>query len=192
MTEATLSYGVQQLLHARLNKQYEIEIEKYKQTGGMEGLPPFSCDNQIECVDSQNVQSTLQKFGRILASTGTAGNKIERMELKSVYQIDTQLKIPPRRKSKLAYLGTEFCQENTSYFFGPATQVDAIKRTLRKTRLQPVMIVCEDINKVEALREKLEKEFPQELIQTIHAGNAGNFAEFERKVKLAGNPVKLP
>ena len=68
--EATLSHGVQQALHARLNKEHLEAVARYKDSKGKEGLPPFSCDNVIECVDSQNSYSVLSSFKRLIGGDG--------------------------------------------------------------------------------------------------------------------------
>jgi hypothetical protein len=188
--EATLSHGVQQALHARLNKDHLEEVGRYKNTKGKEGLPPFSCDNVIECVDSQNSYSVLKSFKRLIGATGTAGTQAELDEAAKTLNITTLLDIPPRRKSKLAYLPTVFGDDETSFFFGKQTQLHAIKRTLKKATHQPVMIACANIDKATEFAAALEQKFPGK-VQVIHAMNADDPQIFEALVSQAKEPGQI-
>ncbi|MDP3269038.1 MAG: hypothetical protein Q8M40_08315, partial [Legionella sp.] len=187
--EATLSYGVQQALHARLNKQYQESISQFK-PGNENGMPPFSCDNQIEAVDSQNSHSFFKKFGRIIGATGTAGSRHELDEVRTTLAIDTMLNIPPRKRSRLHYLPTLFCDDNTSFWFSGNNQLKAITRALDKARHQPVMVSCASIEQAELWNSELEKRYPGK-VQVIHAINADDPIEFAKMVDRAKNAGQI-
>lgn len=183
--EATLSHGVQQCLHARLNKMYSPAISLYdKNVHKPNAMPPFSCDNQIDAVDSQNSHSFLKKFGRIIGGSGTLGSPQELEEVRSTLEMNTILDIPPRKRSGLHYLSTVFCDDRTSFFFKGDNQLKAIIRALDKARLQPVMISCAHIQQADQWKEELEKKYPGK-VQVIHALVAEDQKEFEDRVARA-------
>jgi hypothetical protein len=188
--EATLSHGIQQALHARLYKEHLEEVARYKNTKGKEGLPPFSCDNVIDCVDSQNSHSVLKGFTRIIGATGTAGTKAELDEVAKTLNITIMLDIPPRCKSLLSYLPTVFADKETSFFFGQRTQQEGIKRALKQAKNQPVMICCASIDKANEFFSALEKDFPGK-VQMIHAMNADDPEVFEALVSKASQPGQI-
>ena len=187
--EATLSYGVHQALHARLNKKYQESISQFKPETG-KGMPPFSCDNQIEAVDSQNSHSFFKKFGRIIGATGTAGSRHELDEVRTTLAIDTMLNIPPRKQSRLHYLPTLFCDDHTSFWFSGNNQLKAITRALDKARHQPVMVSCASIEQADLWLLELEARYPGK-VQVIHALNADDIAEFDRRVDRAKNAGQI-
>jgi len=176
---ATLSDGVQQSLHARLEK------ERKKSTPE---LPAFSCDNEIDRIDSQNTKSYFSKFGRTIGTTGTPGSKAELQDAKKTYHFKNLFAIPPRQKSKLRILETLFCDEKSSFFFQKKTQTDALLRTLKAHRKQPTLITCKDINTAETFRKNLVKKFGDTKVQVIHAKNADDLDFFEEAVKNAAEP----
>ncbi|MBN9229875.1 MAG: hypothetical protein J0I93_03400 [Legionella sp.] len=187
--EATLSYGVQQALHARLNKEYQESISQFK-AGNEMAMPPFSCDNQIEAVDSQNSHSFFKKFGRIIGATGTAGSRHELDEVQATLAIDTMLDIPPRKQSRLHYLPTVFCDDKSSFWFSGNNQLKAIIRALDKARQQPVMVSCASIEQAELWSSELEKRYPGK-VQVIHAINADDPIEFDKMVDKAKNAGQI-
>ncbi|MDP3560405.1 MAG: hypothetical protein Q8R79_08690 [Legionellaceae bacterium] len=183
-TEATLSYGVQQCLHARLNQTYATEIALYQASNGKQGKPPFSCDNQIDCVDSQDSHSFFNRYGRIIGCTGTAGTPKELQEVLKELGIKTMLDIPPRKRGQLEYLPTVFSDKNAAFFFGTQTHLACIQRSLRDAKHQPVLISCENIHKADALFAALQKELGDK-VQIIHAENASDPIEFQKRVDRA-------
>ena len=186
-TEATLSHGVQQCLHARLAETYASEVTAYETTQGREGNPPFSCDNQIDCVDSQNASSFFKHHGRIIGATGTAGTIEELQQLRVVLGIECLLDIPPRKRGQLEYLPTVFSDPKASFFFGNKTQEGAIIATIGKDRRKPVLISCENIHKSEELYQRLKAEFGTS-VQIIHAENASDPNVFQACVDRAKAP----
>lgn len=188
--EATLSYGVQQALHDRLNKKYKAPIEAYKNGQLDFSRPPFSCDNQIDCIDSQNTSSYFKQFGKIIGTTGTAGTQAELQEAIDNFGIKNLLNMPPRKKSRLQYLPTLFTDKKASFFFGVRTQLQAIRRELAKHSHQPIMISCRNIEKAEYFQMELQKKYGDK-VQIIHAKNADDPTTFERLVDEAKKPDKI-
>ncbi|HAW76976.1 MAG TPA: hypothetical protein DCW74_14730, partial [Alteromonas australica] len=183
--EATLSYGVQQALHARLNQQHEEDIDLFKRTNGEQGMPPFPCDNQIECIDSQNVASFFSQFGHQVGITGTAGTAQELTFAMTHFGFQHLLKIPPRRPGKLHYLPTVFCNPKAAFFFRASTQIEALQRLAMKHKHQPLLIACKDIDKTEQLYGGLVQSVGSDRIQMIHAKNCDDTEEFERRIAQA-------
>ena len=181
--DATLCHGAQQCLHARLNKRYRDEIAQ----GTKQAFP---CDNEVDCVDTQNSHSFFTWFGRLLGYTGTGGTQKELHEAKQRFQLSTLLKIPPRKRGTLRMLATVFTDAKASFFFNRSTQINAIKRAVYQAKQQSILISSETIDKAEIIYAALNKEFPGR-VEIIHAENADSQVIFEDKVRRAGSDGKI-
>ena len=149
--DAKFGNGVQQLLYAKLNKDYPDRR--------------FVIEPETQTILSANNRNLIEYYlkrkntGFIWGSSGTAGSLAEREELHKKYNIDFS-KIAPHQKKIIK-------QHDMELFHGQKAQFEAIKRKMQGVKAdpeaRPQLIFCKDIDSAKRLYELLKKEHPDNL-----------------------------
>ncbi|MCK4870113.1 MAG: hypothetical protein KAS93_03285 [Gammaproteobacteria bacterium] len=135
------SFGVHQLLHARLNAELAQE------------QPPFICEPETAYIDSRTSKNFIdyygRKHGRILGMTGTIGSEAE-IKLQHKNYGFSMFKIPPHRVSRRVDLLPKF--END--LLGQAQAIRDIVATLDGEN--PMLVICKDIPSASQMHNELQ------------------------------------
>lgn len=169
--DAKFGNGVQQLLYAKLNKDYPNKI--------------FKIEPETNTILSSNNRSLIERYlkrekpGIIWGSSGTVGSISEREELHTKYNIDFSM-IAAHQKKIIELHDAQFYNNQNAQF-------DAIKTKMAQVKLdnkaRPQLIFCKDINSAIKLHALLAKTHPDNL--QIYTGG-DNEAAFVAKAALGG------
>ncbi len=155
-SNAQWSNGVQQFLHARLNKEFNLTKASVR-------YPIDPEKAAVSSISSKNFIDQYRQSGVVQAMTGTPGSEKEREEqrLKFGFKIN---KIPPHKKSKRVDRLPIIARDNEER---KQKVLDEIKEHLRQShrrfwqrdgRPQPILIICKDVASSKAMHEFLARE----------------------------------
>lgn len=161
---AKFSFGVHQCLHARLNIERAKALSK---TSGLSDLEtelkalsaPFHVDSENQIIYSSSAKALSDDYqtGELFAVTGTAGSLKEREEAKNLYgkQGNDMIFIDVPRHKGQARIDFPVSLAKTPQQHNLKI-VKAIREGLKKN--QPILLVCENDEKSEALLNFLKSE----------------------------------
>jgi hypothetical protein len=196
--------GVQQLLHARLEKSA--------------GLGKFTCDIENQALTSGTAKQLIQYCGNFVGITGTMGEKEDLNLLSQQFGINSAIKIQPhqinRRKDMEACFITDKDIKKDEPFNkkqikklenilkGKDKVISINQNGLNHNRInkQPILIICENLHDAQILYDKLEnqqesgdlnqariiidQDEEEKIIQIITGEEVDT--EMDKKINLAG------
>jgi len=138
---STFSKGVQQFLHARLQKEIP----------GSE----FDIEPEMMFVDSVSAKDLIdhyKKHGRIVGISGTLGTKNELVEQRGKFAMDVALRVPPHKMSQREELGVHVVKDNEKLVKKIADIINNVQKG------QPIILIGKDANHVKELEAELAKQ----------------------------------
>lgn len=174
---ASLSYGVQQFLQARLQKDDETKTKRN-----------FPIDAEMTFVASESAKDSMDFYyqrGRIMGISATVGNQAELAEQSIKFDMKA-MRVPPYEKNKRIDLGTVVKQST-------AAQINSIKQVIdaAAAKTVPVLLVCKDINQARAMEGQLLTDY-QAKGMTVQLVTGEETEETrQRLIDQAGQPNTL-
>lgn len=171
---ASFSDGVQQFLHARLQK--EDPKKRFPQDAEMMFVSTES---------AKHFADYYYKSGRMVAITGTGGTQEELIEQQFKFGM-VAFSIPPYETSKRHELDTVIKKTTEEQF-------SALKKALNEAELgknegkQPTLLICKDINQVREIAHRLQAEKGLKFKVNVVTGEETE-AERLRLIDEAGQP----
>ncbi len=151
--EAEFSDAIQQFLHLRLLKKYEIKI----QAGNM---PLFLVEPEKACFAKLTSRLMLGTYKRLWGLTGTAGSEKERLEQHTKYKV-AMTRLPSYHPSRRKYLAPIL----TNYFSKESKEIEENQHIelivveilrYRNNSDSPILIHCQDKLTGEKIAQALE------------------------------------
>jgi hypothetical protein len=141
---STFSKGIQQFLHARLQKQYASK-------GWTFAIEPEMLF--IDSVSTKDLMDDYKQIGRVVGLSGTLGTVDELVEQRDKFNIDVACRIPPHLENQRQEQHTKITGNRTEHLEKIA---DAIRMAEEG---QPIVLIAQDANEVKYFETKLKEYF---------------------------------
>lgn len=140
----TFSNGVQQFLHARLQKEYADKGWKFP----IEPEMLF-----IDMASAKDLIDDYKEHGRVIGISGTLGTKNELIQQRDKLNFAAMYQMPPHLKNQRDDLGFKVVKNKVEY-------LKKIKEAINMAQQeQPLVIIARDANEIKYLAEQLKKQY---------------------------------